>query len=357
MMVVAIATILLFVVIGLAALLMPLVRFLTTGWATKRMDIMGGLNADARLAYFEMFCRTDGNITVDDAMSAFDRLYARGYGRGFFAVPGILLAAVGIVVTTLVTMTCLHRLKYPYLPVNPMFDVPDTAMAAIAGGYLWAVNDLISRARRLDFTSADVQWAAFRLIISIPMGYAFAALASKSVGPFVAFALGAFPLGVLTSMLERLTNKTLRIEPTAAEAHDDIVRLQGINRTIVERLAAEDITTVTQIAYCDPVRLVMRSNLTFNFVTDCMNQALAWMYFDEQITVLRPLGLRGAVEIKCLIDEFDNASPDGGSARQRAAAALPMIAAKLGQDEKALQITFRQIAEDPFTVFLHRVWT
>jgi hypothetical protein len=68
------------------------------------------------------------------------------------------------------------------------------------------------------------------------------------------------------------------LEPTAEETSNDIVKLQGINRWIIERLSNEDITTVTQIAYCDPIRLIMRSNLTFNFVTDCMNQALAVIY-------------------------------------------------------------------------------
>ncbi len=65
-------------------------------------------------------------------------------------------------------------------------------------------------------------------------------------------------------MLRRLANTKLNIGDTHDESTDDLVKLQSINRAIVERLANEDITTVTQIAYRDPVRLVMRSNLTFN---------------------------------------------------------------------------------------------
>jgi hypothetical protein len=84
-------------------------------------------------------------------------------------------------------------------------------------------------------------------------------------------------------MLRQLSEKKLDLGATTVEASDDIIKLQGINRTIVERLSNEDITTVTQVAYCDPVRLAMRSNLSFNFVIDCMNQALAWMYLQGTI--------------------------------------------------------------------------
>ena len=222
---------------------------------------------------------------------------------------------------------------------------------------MWIVNDLISRARRLDFTPSDVLWALLRLVIAVPMGYAFAVLA-KSQGPFIAFAIGAFPLATLTSMLRRLTTKTLGLDPTPDEACDDIIKLQGINKTIVERLLNEDIATVTQVAYCDPVRLVMRSNLTFNFVTDCMNQALAWMYLESDLDKIRPLGLRGAAEIKHIVDAYDYGGSDVArkSEHDRAVAALPKIADKLGQTPETVQIVFREIAGDPFTVYLDAVW-
>jgi len=232
--------------------------------------------------------------------------------------------------------------------------VPDIGMAAIAGAYLWVINDHISRARRLDFAPADVEWGVLRLIIAIPMGYAFAAVAAKSVGPFVAFALGAFPLATLTSMLRQLSEKKLDLGATSVEASDDIIKLQGINRTIVERLSNEDVTTVTQIAYCDPVRLVMRSNLSFNFVTDCMNQALAWLYLQDDLNIIRPLGMRGAAEIKNLIDSYDDPADVD---HQRAVDALPKIAAAIKQDPATLQVAFREIAEDPYTIFLSSVWT
>ncbi|MDB5863874.1 MAG: hypothetical protein JWO70_1680 [Betaproteobacteria bacterium] len=336
--------------IGTFALVMPLIRYVTTGWKAKRKDIMDGLDAHARMCYFEMFSRSGATPAEADASKAFEQLYTQWYGRRFFLVPGLLLFAVGVIAVTVVTFTCLHRLGYMH---NPLFDVPDIAMAALAGAYLWVLNDHISRARSLDFSPADVHWGVLRLIIAAPMGYAFAAIASKSLGPFVAFAVGAFPLEALTSMLRRLAEKNLNVAASPEETSDDIIKLQGINKPIVERLSKEDITSITQLAYCDPVRLAMRSNLTFNFIIDCMNQALAWLYLQEQLNTIRPLSLRGASEIKDLMDSIDDPAADHDGAVQ----ALPKIAEAIKQDPVTLKLTLRQVAEDPYTIFLHRVWT
>lgn len=345
--------------LAMAALMTPLLRYVLVGWRAKRQDIMDGLNAEARLAYYRMFCRTESVTSADVAMTEFEKLYQTWYGRKYFILPGVIFVLVGTIEITLVSFSTLHDLQF--ISSNPLFDVPVTAVAAIAGAYLWVADDFISRARRLDFSPSDVQWGTLRLVIAVPMGYAFATVASKDLGPFVAFALGAFPLTALISMLQRLARKGVGIEATKEEGTDDIIKLQGIYPTIVDRLSFEDISTVTQVAYCDPVRLVMRSNLTFNFVTDCMNQALAWMYFQDQLgTVLRPMGMRGAVEIKCLIDEFDDTSStdaDSKAAHELALVALPQMADKLGSSPEALQIAFRQIAEDPFTAFLCEVWS
>jgi hypothetical protein len=352
-----VAVSLLLIVCGTAVVMIPFGHYVSVGWRAKRKDIMDGFNAEARLEYFKMFCRSSPIPTLENAPAEFTKFHAKWYGRRFFVMPGLLLLLLTLTGVVLVTMTGLDRLDFLK---NPLIKMPDTAMAAMAGAYLWVGNDLTSRARRLDFSPADVMWAVLRFSVAIPMGYAFASIAAHSLGPFVAFALGAFPLTALTSMLQRLANKNLNLEAAPSETTDDIIKLQGINRAIVERLSDEDINTITQIAYCDPVRLIMRSNLTFNFVTDCMNQALAWMYLQSDLDIIRPLGMRGAVEISCLIDAMDKVdaqAPADQAGHAQAAAAFPLIAAAIKQDPATLQLAFRQIADDPYTIFLTRVWT
>jgi hypothetical protein len=72
------------------------------------------------------------------------------------------------------------------------------------------------------------------------------------------------------------------------------------------------------------------------------------------------MGMRGAVEIRCIcleIDDTEATDPSKQADHARAVAAFPLIAAKIKQDPTTLQIVFGQIAEDPFTEFRARVWT
>ena len=351
--------------IGLTGLLMPFLRYLITGWSAKSNDILDGLDADARVAYFAMFLRVAPAPHPTAALARFDRFYRRWYGRWHFLGPGALYAATAIVVC--VALTTCGLMLLTVLPPLPAGRVPTTALAALGGAYLWVANDLISRARRLDFAPADLQWASLRLVIAIPMGYAFGRVAaplnaaSLDLAPVIAFGLGAFPLNALLARLARATDRLLGQTLQSNAARNDIGHLQGVNAPIIQRLSDEDITTVTQIAYCDPVQIAMRSALTFVFVTDLMNQALAWIYFEKQLAVLRGLGLRGACEIKDFVDDYDGVGDSDPAKAAHAATlariAMPSIAAKVGQTEHTVMIAFRQIAGDPYTAFLTHVWT
>ncbi len=348
-----------------------LARYLGVGWFLKRSDIVDGLSATSIRMYFRMFDKPIAAGMADDdgdALRTFSRMYAQGYGRRYFIVPSFLLFMTVLLGASLVTAIVLARLRLfgfdkelaALVPAGggKGADAVAVAVSGLAGAYLWVVNDFISRARRLDFAPADVHWATLRLIIAVPMAYAFTALGG--VGQFVAFALGAFPLTTLVSMMQRIASKALGQAQTPEESSDEVVKLQGINRAISERLANEDVTTIVQIAYCDPVRLAMRSNLTFNCVIDFMNQALAWLYFEDRLRgVLQPLGLRGAIEIRCLVDELDSPgeTPAQQASHQYATGALGDVARALGQGSDTLQGVLRQIALDPFTEFIAATWS
>jgi hypothetical protein len=341
---------------GTLTLIVPLLQYVTVGWRARRNDIMDGFSTDARCIYFQMFMPCEPQPSRDMASKKFDKMYTHWYGRRFFIVPGILLVVIGGAAVTAIVLTALQLVNFS---TSPFFVMPEPAVAATAGAYLWVANDQISRARRLDFAPSDVLWGVLRLVIAIPMGYAFADIVKPDVGAFVAFALGAFPLTSLTSLLRRLTTKTLGAEATADETTDDIINLQGVNKVIMERLANEGVTTITQVAYCDPIRLTMRSNLPFNFIMDLMNQSLAWMYLENLLDVVRPLGMRGACEIKYLIRDLDDSggtTPEERHAHDIAVSSLLLVATACKQAQPTLEFAFRQIAYDPFTSFLKAIW-
>jgi hypothetical protein len=293
-----------------------------------------------------------------DVMREFEGFYDHWYGRALYAGPGILLLVAGALAVSSVVLSVLQG--QGYIAYQPFYAVPPMAIAALSGAYLWATNDLIARARRLDLAPSDVLWAALRIVIAVPLGYALGKVVNDANdGAFIAFALGAFPLTEILAILQKVGYKALKLEPTKEEVQKSVLALQGVDRDIVERLANEDISTITQFAYCDPVRLTMKSNLGFNFISDCMSQALAWMYFEDKLALLRRFGIRGAVEVKCLVDDLDSDKDDSKSVQAKAVAAATVksIAALLNQDEAAVQFVLRQISEDPYTVFLAQVWT
>lgn len=330
----------------------PMLVYVLVGWRAKELDIKNSLGPSACLLYFRAFYAS-AHVPADGAAAKleFDRIYDRWYGRRFFLVPGMvyfLTMAVSVVATVLALS-----------PAGGAFVVPNATIAAMAGAFMWCVNDQISRSRRLDFSPSDLLWASLRMVIAVPLGYAFATVVPEAVAAFVAFALGAFPLTTLQVMLRRIAANKLGTEDTAEQAADKIICLQGIDTDIVERLRNEDVTTITQLAYCDPVRLTMRSNLTFTFVIDAMSQALAWLYFADKLDALRPIGLRGAIEFRHFIAALDSTDQDAAQATAEALAAFPTVLKALSldpTDAAALRLTMREIAGDPYTVFLSEVW-
>jgi hypothetical protein len=86
-----------------------------------------------------------------------------------------------------------------------------------------------------------------------------------------------------------------------------------------------------------------------------MNQALAWTYLEENLAILRPLSLRGATEIRNFVDAYDNIEVSKEE-HALAVSALPKLAAAVKQDPDTLHLTLREIAGDPYTSFLSRVW-
>jgi len=112
-------------------------------------------------------------------------------------------------------------------------------------------------------------------------------------------------------------------------------------------------TTIAQLAYCDSVQLCTRTGLSFQFILDVVAQALAWIYLADKMDKLRPGGLRGALEIKDLVDDFQNEDSDIAAAAKKL---LESMATATQLDVAQLQNACEQIAGDPYTEFLSEVW-
>ncbi len=173
-----------------------------------------------------MYLQTFFNLDSQDPDRDFDALYNRRYGRYRLILPILLLVAVCLPLMLLVSETAVCRLilRAPGSAATlanttrtgpPFILMPSIALAAVVGAYLWIVADLIARASRYDLSPSDVLRATLRLSLSAPLGYAVSSIANASVGPFIAFAIGAFPLDTITVLFRRLANKQFRISTQA----------------------------------------------------------------------------------------------------------------------------------------------
>jgi hypothetical protein len=87
-----------------------------------------------------------------------------------------------------------------------------------------------------------------------------------------------------------------------------------------------------------------------------LNQALAWLYLGGKLNIIRPFGIRGAFEIKYLMDDLaDGDEPEVKKARE-AQALLEQIAQAVQAPKDLLKFAFDQIAGDPYTIFLYEIW-
>lgn len=230
-------------------------------------------------------------------------------------------------------------------------SLSDLAVAALLGGFTWVISDQLSRARRRDFTAHDVYNSVFRSLLSIPLGLSVAVFCDEKFKAAVAFFLGAFPTSSLFTIIRRLGADRLKISDDAVEGSPELEKLPSVGRAFAERLRDEGLSSIAKLAYSDPIALCIRTNKPFPYITDCVSQALLWMYVGEKLDKLSPLGLRGAQEVSYLLDELKE--PD---TKVQAEKSLAEAAKVLDIDKDAVLKTFSEVAYDPYTEFLVQIW-
>jgi hypothetical protein len=338
-------------IIALCLLFAPVVHYLRYGWAPKRTEILESFTDESIKEYFSLFfparVSTEENLRVD-----FTKFYDRRFGRQHFIIPGVLLFAVSGFLIFFVS-----RIVFEWLRETSQTElaVPPVAIAALVGAYAWALLDLVTKAYIYDLKPTNLFTTSFRLILAAPLGLAVAALLKDEAGIPIALFLGAFPARTLTTIARRQVSSRLNPEGSSNNGAIELQNLQGINRSLAERFEYEGVSTILQLAYSDPIVLTMRTHFSFSYVVDCCSQALAWLYFEDNLTRMRGFGLRGAQEISILIDEIDSAEDQPDDAK-RATECRKAVVTALQLDSKAFDWALREVAGDPYTIFLNEIW-
>jgi hypothetical protein len=345
------------VVLTVGFLFAPVIYYLFCGWVARKREILGNFSENAVKNYFNVFFYTES--LSQDHLHVFRKLHDKRFGRCHFLVPGVCLFLVSGFVLVLVSWTVLFWLREES---NHRLVLPPIAVAAVAGAYMWVLQDFIRRSQRRDLTPTDLFWAYFRFLIATPFGFAIAALfkddSKDGVGLALAFLLGTFPTRQMFVIGRWFVTVKLfpHLGKIRKETSSELMTLQGIRKVQAERFADEGVESILQLAYSDPIDLTMRTNFSFSYVVDCCSQALAWLYFGQDLTKMWRFGIRGGQEIYSIISEIDNKDTNKTREKEQAEKCLEEISKEIGLDRVVVERTMREIAEDPYTLFLCNVW-
>lgn len=370
-------TIVTFCAVTILVVLWPIGRFLITQWDFRRVRIFGALSGDAVVYYYKQFrpgalvlktVPPESN-TVDTDKHAFDskvrgaysqafkRDFNRWYGRRYYIAPVAML----VILTTV--SACWGQVmlrKWALEQLGPGTSLRALVASALSGAFVWVISDEIDRLRRRDFTTSDVYYYNFRILIAVPFAWAIAAISvdGKPLGlpgsiP-LAFFLGAFPTSTLFKIARRFGSQQLKLGDDQDSGALELEKLQSVGKSNAERFKDEGISTIGALAYADPIDLTIRTNFDFNYVIDCVSQALVWIYFQDDCAKLIEFSIRGAQEVIWILEwSDDNTQPERqGRARQ----ALRDAATALKMSEDAFRTTLEQVFVDPYAKFLVDIW-
>jgi hypothetical protein len=378
--------------------LYPIGRYLALPWKFRRDRLFGLLGRSALCFYYQQFrpgCVTIPKNVTDPQeiqgiyLANFVQDFDGWYGRRYYTTPVCCLA----VLASVCAWWAVSTIQLWILNPSRIETLHGLVAGAIGGAFMWVISDEIDRLRRHDFTTSDVYYYIFRILLAVPFGWALTSFHSMQlkVGIPIAFFLGAFPTTTLFTAARRIAGTSLGLgeEP---DGTIELEKLQSIGKDHAERFKDEGISTIVQLAYTDPVDLTIRTNYEFNFIVDCVSQALLWMYIQpagntQLANELNLLSLRGALEVAALVDWIANpeclptpqptvemvqataqvsqtAVQGAGTSnlkyspatQEAAKATLAEAATKLGISEKALLTTFSQIVQDPYAKFLVHAW-
>ena len=282
------------------ALPIPLIYVAYRKILTHKRDALASLMAQPGV--FDCYQKRFGQAgqKADTVVTDLFDLY---YGPVTYVLPivmNVIVIAVGI------TVVMVH-LKIPFLlpeaVVNMVRSTPVTVSLGFAGAYILSLYDTLRRCRESDLSvySLHFTWVHMVLASIIAPLICNMFVFSQPIGQFVAFGIGLFPIKDTFEYFRNATKKRLDIK---IDQHPPIglpmELAQGLNKTVVDRLEEEGITSLVDLAYSDPIKLFLKTNYPWAWVIDVMDQALLINYLGAKIDSLRPIGIRGSIEMSVL---------------------------------------------------------
>jgi hypothetical protein len=302
----------------------------------------------------------DSNPYISDLDAAFSLCHS--WRQYFF--PSLLLLTLNVALVAVLYAWVRIQLQ-PNWAGGPISKIPIPIIMALAGGYVWSLYQIISRVRSDELGPSDLNEISLGLLSCAPIGYVFSLLTleAKGLPAFGAFAASSFPVREATrTFQEQALKKTLGSETTRTVRPNERnlgTAIDGVSDQTLVRLAELRIVTVLDMAYSDPIKVMLQSGYALPLVIDWMDQSIWALYVGDLRSEMVKMGLRCSLDVYEFVELhglWDKVNQKRGVPEGSHKEALDAIAAKLSINANLLQDLFLRIYSDPQVIVLRRLW-
>lgn len=232
---------------------------------------------------------------------------------------------------------------------------PSTLLLSLGGAYVLNLYDLLKRYRVSDLYPSSLHFHWLHMIIAAFLGPLLAQAFAPGIGRIVAFGIGAFPIKDSLDYVAKYVRKRLELSPTTPTGEGGTLnKLQGVTEGTIERLEEEGITSTVHLAYSDPIKLLLRTNIQWVVLIDLIDQALLFNYIGDKAAELRLAGIRGSIEMAAIAQGLYKGNKDE---QGRAKIALHFVSGRLGLSDDEVLILAEGLREDGQVDLLWELYT
>ena len=279
-----------------------------------------------------------------------------------YAFPLVILFALTLSIAYIGRAWALMRLGIASTSSVP--DLPDVIVMALAGGFVWSLFQIINRALAGELGPPDLYEINLGILAAVPIGYACSLLTLQAdkLRVFAAFVASAFPVRESQLMLREYFARKI-LEATNARTLRPAERnlgtaIEGVSDETLARLGELHITTILDMAYCDPIRVMVQTGVPLPIIIDWMDQSLWALYAGDLKADFAKFGLRCSLDVCEFVDMHlrDRDGKKRDPLREIDQRLLKAIADKMGVDSGLVSDLFFRIYVDPQVQVLRQLW-
>jgi hypothetical protein len=316
-----------------------------------------GAGMSAALLYARLL-NPRANETVAADLPAREFWYFHRWSR--YALPLMIVALLSGLMLYFSGLWIIDRLAASPSP-SVLGRIPTPFVMALWGAFVWSLYEIWTRRKSSDLTPVEVFEVALRFVIAIPIGYAFSLLVFQTVPSLAAFIASAFPLRDVQRLmrkqaLQKLGESAQSSSNRASKGYLGEV-LSGIGNETIVRLEELNIETYLDLAYADPIRLMVKTGVPIQLVLAWIDEALLAVYVSDKKDRFDALGMPCALDVR----EFYRAhalDPATGAEKRDwwRDEAVQHLGKQVDIPCELLPQVLRSISEDPYVEFLDAAW-